>query len=106
MQKKIIKKLKKLNKTYKNLIGVTVYVKTECENIICTMEPETGFIGCPFEDQCLNEECDNEKTNIFKTKISAITNDFRGWAINAEHISIDIPVNEIGRTLFFNEPKE
>lgn len=106
MKKKIIKKLKKLNKKYKNLIGVTVYVKTECENIICTMEAETGFIGCPFEDQCLNEECDNEKINIFKTKISAIINDFRGWQIMAESIAIDIPISEIGRTLFFEEPKE
>lgn len=106
MQKKIIRKLRKLDKKYKGLIGVTVYVKTECENIVCDMEKESGFTCCPFEEQCLHEECDNEKTNIFKTKIQGITNDFRGWSIYAEHIAIDIPISEIGRTLFFSKPKE
>ena len=86
-------------------VGDTVYVITNCENIIMYHDNDyfmgTGAIECPFENSCDFEDCDDSNLRIFETRVVTIhcEEDF-GWTIFCEHINKDIVFSEVGKTVF------
>ena len=86
-------------------VGDTVYVITNCENILMHHDNDyftgTGAIECPFENSCDFEECDDSNLRIFETRVVTIhcEADF-GWTFWCEHIHKDFMFSEIGETVF------
>ncbi len=84
-------------------VGDTVWINTSCEYVCTQRDYETGVIECPFENDCEFEECDNGKERLFKTTIESVFNNGNGWNIAVNHLAMDIPINELNRTVFFSE---
>ena len=84
-------------------VGDTVYLRACCECVCMSEDYETGIKECPFENECEFEECENGNEKIFKTSITNIWNDGRGWYFLVRGLDIEIPVRDIGTSVFFTE---
>lgn len=86
-------------------VGDTVYLKVACECISTTMDRETGVVECPFECDCEFEECNNGNEQLIETTIESIFNDGHGWYCSLNHICIDVPISDFGKTVFLTKSK-
>ncbi len=77
--------------------GDTIYLRAACE-CLCS-----DINVCPFEDECTESECNGTTERIFKTTIKSIYNDGSGFMITPEYLDIEIPINDIGKTVFLTE---
>lgn len=85
-------------------IGEKVKLKVACECIVTKYDWETGASECPFEDICPFEECNDNNEHEVVTTITELFNAGCGWYMRLKDIDIDIPVRDIGRTVFLCEP--
>ena len=89
-------------------VGDTVYVITNCENILMYHDNDyftgTGAIECPFESSCDFEECNDSNLRIFETMVKVIhCEEGLGWTFWCEHLNKDFAFSEIGTTVFLTE---
>lgn len=90
-------------------VGDTVYVITTCEHIAMSYDNDfltgTGAIECPFDDDCDYDDCEENTTRIFKTKISGIYCHGEYWCLEFKNL-FDMEyydTTQIGKTIFFTE---
>ena len=89
-------------------VGDTVYVITNCENILMHHDNDyftgTGAIECPFESSCDFEECNDSNLRICETIVRAMSceEDF-GWSFWFQYINPNFAFSEIGKTVFLTK---
>ncbi|MBO5208049.1 MAG: hypothetical protein J6B68_01755 [Lachnospiraceae bacterium] len=84
-------------------VGDTVYLRAFCAYVIAHYDRETNTSECPFEDDCEFEECSNCNERLFKTTIDGIFNNGHGWYMSLAGLSMEIPVANIGKTVFLTQ---
>lgn len=71
-------------------IGTTVYIVTGCENVYMYEDNDyfsgTGAVTCPYEDDCVFEECDDMNVRVFEDVFTGYTIDNAGIHYCFEHI--------------------
>lgn len=87
-------------------IGDKVKLKACCECVCTLMDWETGCRECPFEDSCEFEDCENGNEREFETSVTRIWSDGLGWYFGVLGLDLEIPVRDIGRTVFLIEEPE
>lgn len=84
-------------------VGDTVYVRLLCECINTHMDSDTGFIECPFEQDCEFDECANNNERIVGTTVESIFNNGNGWCCSLENLCFDVMISDFGRTVFLTK---
>lgn len=84
-------------------VGDTVYVRLLCECINTHMDSDTGFIECPFEQDCEFDECANNNERIVGTTVESIFNNGNGWCCSLKNLCLDVMISDFGRTVFLTK---
>jgi len=89
-------------------VGDTVYVITNCENVVMDYDDDyengTGATECPFEYNCNFEECDDGNLRIFETTCSGFWQEDCGvWKMFVDRINSDIGISDFGKTVFLTK---
>ena len=88
-------------------VGDKVYVISRCENISMFFDNDyfngTGATECPFEDDCMFEDCDNNNIRILETCISAFAIDEDHKKVYVENLFFAYDFSDFGKTIFLTK---
>lgn len=87
-------------------LGDSVYLITSCEFISCKVDSETGFMECPFENDCdylKYDECRDSNRRVFETVIDGIYDNGNGRYITAKGFSMEISIYDFGKYIFLKK---
>ena len=84
-------------------IGDTVFIWECCDCVSVARDWETGIPECPFENDCEFEECEEGSERLFKTSVTSIWNNGRGWYFSVRGLCLEVSISAIGRTVFLTE---
>lgn len=86
-------------------VGDTVYAIVHCDEVMKDCDDDygtgTGAITCPFEGECMFDECDDSNEIIVETCVTGLWCDSDGtWKVFFEHINADVGASDFGKTVF------
>lgn len=84
-------------------VGDTVYLRACCKYLFIHYDRETNASECPFENDCVFEECSNGNERLFKTTVDSIFNNGNGWYITLKGCAIEISIKDFSKTVFLTQ---